>query len=93
MGVIGLVQFSDAPCAIADEVIHIIRAREVGGVVDVTPSGLKKGDVVCLREGAFTDHTALLEEISDEKRVVLLLDLMGREVRVTASVESLAKVS
>ncbi|MBL4692235.1 MAG: hypothetical protein JKY92_02780 [Magnetovibrio sp.] len=93
MGVIGLVQFGERPSAVSDDVVNILRSKEVGGLVNIAPNGLKKGDIVRLREGAFADHNALLEELSDAKRVILLLDLMGRKVRVSASMETLAKVS
>ena len=93
MGVISLVQFGDEPRPVRDVVVNAIREREKDGVVNLAPEGLRKGDLVRVREGAFADHTALLEEVSDEKRVILLLDLMGREVRVTAPMENLAKAS
>lgn len=93
-GVISLVQFGDAPKPIPTAVVDAIRTREDAvGCVNVAPQGLKKGDRVRVREGALSEYTALLEEISDEKRVVLLLDLMGRAVRISVPVESLAKAS
>lgn len=93
MGVISLVQFGEAPRAIADVIIDDIRQREEGGVVSLAPDGLKAGDIVRVREGAFAEHMALLAEVSDDKRVILLLDLMGREVRISARKENLAKAS
>lgn len=94
VGVISLVQFGSTPKAINTGVVDAIRAREDGaGVICLTPDGLKKGDRVRVREGAFADCTAMLEEVSDQKRVYLLLDLMGREVRVSMPMENLAKAS
>jgi len=94
MGVISLVQFGETPRPIADAIVDAIRSGESDGVVSLVPqSRFKKGDRVRVREGAFADHTALLGEVSDDRRVVLLLDLMGREVRVTAPVEHIAKAS
>ena len=93
MGVISLVQFGEVPCPISNDVIEVMQAREIGGIIKLSPEGLRKGDNVRVREGAFSDCTALLDEVSDDKRVILLLNLMGREVRVTASIENLAKVS
>lgn len=94
VGVISLVQFGNEPVSVPAAVVDAIRTREdVGGVVSLAPEGLKKGDVVRVRDGAFADYTALLEEVSDEKRVILLLDLMGREVRVSVPMENLAKAS
>ncbi len=93
VGVISLVQFGDGPKPIHADIIDAIRAREDGeGVVSLAPDSLKKGDTVRVREGAFADCTAFLEEVSDQKRVFLLLDLMGREVRVSMPTENLTKV-
>lgn len=94
VGVISLVQFGNSPKSINSAVVDAIRAREdAAGIISLTPDGLKKGDRVRVREGAFAECTALLEEVSDQKRVYLLLDLMGREVRVSMPMENLAKAS
>jgi len=93
MGVIGLVQFDSTPCPVSEGIVDMVRRREKDGVVNLALDGLKKGDVVRVREGAFAEHVALLDEISSDKRAILLLDLMGREVRISASVENLAKAS
>ena len=93
-GVIGMVQLGDAPQSIPANMVQAIRAREdAAGAITVAPQGLQKGDRVRVREGAFAEYTALLEEVSDDKRVILLLDLMGRAVRVSVAAESLAIAS
>ncbi len=94
VGVISLVQFGDGPKPIDAAIIDAIRAREGDdGTVSLAPKGLQKGDLVRICDGSFADHTALLEEVSDNKRVILLLDLMGRAVRISAPLESLARAS
>ena len=93
-GVIGMVQFGEVPQSVPDSMVQAIRAREDSlGAVNVAPQGLQKGDRVRVREGAFAEYTALLEEVSDDKRVILLLDLMGRAVRISVAAENLAKAS
>jgi len=94
IGVISLVQFGAMPRSISSSVVDGIRAREDStGIINLSTNGLKKGDCVRVREGAFADCTALLDQVSDQKRVYLLLDLMGREVRVSVPMENLAKAS
>lgn len=94
MGVISLVQFGDEPAPLPQAMIDAIRAREdAEGAVSVARDDLKKGDRVRVREGAFADYMAILDEVSDDKRVFLMLDLMGREVRVSVPLENLAKAS
>ena len=93
-GVIGIVQLGNAPHPIPASMVQAIRAREdAAGAVNVAPQGLQKGDHVRVREGAFAEYTALLDEVSDDKRVILLLDLMGRAVRISVAMENLAKAS
>lgn len=94
VGVISLVGVGGSPSLLADTIIDTIRASEdKTGAITLARQDLQKGDLVRVREGAFADHVALLEEVCDAKRVILLLDLMGREVRVTAPMQSLAKAS
>jgi len=94
LGVISLVPSGSVAYPICDEIIDDLRAREdKDGVLCLGPIGLKSGDLVRFRDGVFVEHIAFLEEVCDEKRVILLLDLMGSQVRVTTRVENLAKVS
>ena len=94
VGVLSLVQFGGEPAEVPTSMIDAIRAREdEGGAVSLKPEGLKKGDVVRVREGAFCDFEAIIDEVSDQKRVYLMLDLMGQSVRVSVRAENLAKAS
>jgi len=93
-GVISLVPNGSTPQPITDDMVDLIRAREdKNGAVSLRPQGLKKGDQVRVREGGLADHIAFLDEVCDQKRVILLLAFMGREVRVMVPLENLARVS
>jgi transcriptional antiterminator RfaH len=48
----------------------------------------RKGDSVRLLEGPFCDVVALFEGVSDERRVIVLLELLGRRVRVRVPQEA-----
>ena len=93
IGVISLVSFGDYPQPIADAIIDDMRNHEQDGVVTILPEGFKRGDCLRVREGAFSGCSALLEEVSSDKRVILLLSMMGREVRIAAPMENLVKAS
>ena len=41
-------------------------------------------------DGPMADHVGLFESMTDEQRVVVLLDLLGRKVRVELALEDLA---
>ncbi len=90
-GVSHIICQGEIPASVPDQVIAAIRGREdESGVVRLVPKGLKPGDQVRVREGAFADCSALLKEICGQERVILLLDLMGRSVRVNVPLESIA---
>lgn len=93
VGVVSLVQFGDKPHPISGVVVEDLRAREENGVVSLASQNLQTGDQVRVCEGAFEDHMALLAEVCDQKRVILLLELMGRKVRVNVETGHLEKVS
>ena len=66
-----------------DRIIEEIRGRESeAGFIELNEVGnFRKGDRVRVVEGAFCDHVGLFENVSDERRIVILLDLMGRRAR------------
>jgi transcriptional antiterminator RfaH len=71
------------PCAVIDE----IRAREDNGMVQLIERRLAPGDKVRIAGGAFSDSMGLFECASDRDRVAVLLDLLGRKVRVLMSAD------
>ena len=91
VGVIGLIQFGAAPEPVPTAVLDLLRDREdENGMVRLLPKNLSRGTRVRLIDGCFADYTALLEDISDEHRAILLIDFMGREIRVQAPLQQLA---
>jgi transcriptional antiterminator RfaH len=92
-GVSHLVVAGEEPLSVPDGVIDQIRAREGGnGLVTLgLPAGLGPGSRVRLIDGIFADAKGVLERVADDRRVAILLELLGREVRVfvpAASVRS-----
>ncbi len=83
-GVSNLVIAGDTPLAMPDGVVEQIRSRESGeGFVTLgLPAGIGPGSRVRLIEGIFADSKGILERIADDRRVAILLELLGREVRV-----------
>ena len=86
-GVNRLVLAGEEPLPVPDDVIDAIRAREDNdGVVALgLPAGLGPGSRVRLVDGIFADAKGVLERIADDRRVAILLELLGREVRVFVS--------
>jgi transcriptional antiterminator RfaH len=84
VGVTRLVCNGEAPAAIDCSVIEALRIREDDrGFIhlDSRPR-FAAGDRVRVAEGVFCDCLGLFEGMSDRERVAILLDLLGRKVRV-----------
>jgi transcriptional antiterminator RfaH len=93
-GVCQFVFVGDAPARVPGEVIREIRAREdEGGFVRVgLPPGMVPGTPARIIDGIFADARVVIERVSDARRVAVLLQLLGREVRVSAPVSSIGAV-
>lgn len=90
VGVSRLVCNGETPTPIADEVINALKRREDEiGLVRLRPS-FHAGDTVRVLDGVFADHLGLYEGMKDSDRVAILLDLLGRKVRVTVDVDAVA---
>jgi transcriptional antiterminator RfaH len=92
LGVSHLVCWSDQPASVGDGVITALKAREgEGGFIKLARQpAFSPGDKVRIVEGAFIDNLALVEGVSDHERVAVLLDLLGRKVRVLVGADLIA---
>jgi transcriptional antiterminator RfaH len=91
IGVSQLVVAGDDPLPIPNGIVEEIRAREDGdGYVALgLPAGVGIGSKVRLIDGIFADAKGVLDRIADDRRVAILLELLGREVRVFVSASSI----
>lgn len=92
LGVSHLVCVGDRPAQVEDGVINALRAREddVGFITLARRPAFSPGDKVRIVEGAFIDSLALVEDVSDHDRVAVLLNLLGRKVRVFVGADLIA---
>ncbi len=83
-GVKGLVRFGARPPHLPAEVIEGIRACEgPDGHIDLESwrGGFRAGEQVLISNGALADIAAIIESVDEKARLVVLLDIMGRQVR------------
>jgi transcriptional antiterminator RfaH len=93
-GVTRLVCDGDRPAAVPMGVLDALRRREdATGLVqlDLRPR-FAPGDKVSVLGGAFQDCLGLYEGMSGNERVTILLELLGRKVRVTLDSDILIAV-
>lgn len=85
IGVSALVCQGDRPASLPAAVVAEIRAREdeSGMVAMDAAAGLAKGTPVRIDAGPLCDQVGLFAGLTDKERVVVLLNLLGRQVRAT----------
>jgi transcriptional antiterminator RfaH len=87
MGTIGVVRLlldADRPARVRDDIVAAIVAQERGGLVKLPAAKprLKPGDPVRVIRGNFLDHLGIYEGMSGKDRERILLELLGRKVRI-----------
>jgi transcriptional antiterminator RfaH len=93
-GVSRLVCNGDEPAPVPGGVIETLKRREdENGLIKLARRPqFSPGDKVTVLHGAFQDCLGLYEGMRDGDRVAILLDLLGRKVRVTLDPEFLAAI-
>jgi transcriptional antiterminator RfaH len=84
IGVSRLVCNGDNPVPVADDVIETFRAREdeQGFITLQQRPRFALGEKVRVLDGVFADCLGLFDGMKDSDRVAVLLDLLGRKVRL-----------
>lgn len=83
IGVNGLVSHGDHPAPVPEGIVEAIRAQEnENGFVDFHRDGaFKEGERVEIADGPFAEASGIFECVDSKDRVIVLLSLLGREVR------------
>jgi transcriptional antiterminator RfaH len=89
-GVIGLIMDGETPARVPDPIIMEIRRREIGGLIELPPSGPRRGDRVRILRGPFTGHFAIFADSKPREQVEILLSLLGGQQRVTLARKDIA---
>ena len=88
VGVSRLVSNGEFPAKVPEQVVGMLKSREdAKGYVQLDcKARFRAGDKVRVLEGVFCDCLGLYEGMPDRDRVAILLDLLGRKVRVLLDV-------
>jgi transcriptional antiterminator RfaH len=92
IGVSRLVCSGEEPAPVPDSVLAALRGREdENGLISLpTRPRFELGDKVRLLDGAFADCIGLFDGMRDIERISVLLDLLGRKVRVLLDADLVA---
>ncbi len=92
VGVARLVSNGENPTAVPDGIVEALKSREdPNGFIklDYRPA-FRSGDKIRVLDGAFTSCLGLFEGMAEHDRIAILLDLLGRKVRVVLDSEWVA---
>ena len=88
-GVSHLVCHGNRPSPVPLGVVESLRAREdETGFVTLEPRRFERGEALRFVSGAMRDCFGLFEGMAARERVIVLLDLLGRKVRVEAPLDA-----
>ena len=92
-GVVGLVKFGEKLAVIPDEVMNVLQHRVM------SESGLRQdeplfseGETIRLAGGAFDSMEGVFVQADGNRRVIILLDLLGKLNKVSVSLDWVSKV-
>jgi len=93
LGVIGLVRFGAQPALIPETAIDTIRWQEQQLLqeADSTPAW-QAGDAVEIATGPFAGLKGIFEKACGSERVMVLLDMLGRQNRITVDTHSVLPI-
>ena len=91
-GITRLVSLGQEPTPVPLDLVSQLMLRCDASGKLLPPRLLKPGDQVTLTAGPFTDFVATIETIAPERRVWVLIEIMGGQTRVAVSAEHLRAV-
>jgi len=91
-GITRLVSLGNAPTPVPLDLINqlILRCDEEGKLMP--PKMFAPGDEVAVTKGPFADFIATIESVTPDRRVWVLMEIMGRETRVAMDAHNLKEV-
>lgn len=88
-GITRLVSFGELPAEIPSEIVSLLKQRCDSGGVLLPSKDFQPGDNVTIVNGPFESFVAEVEKVEPERRVWVLMDLMGGRTRIEISPDQL----
>lgn len=92
VGISAIIKRGDAPDFLDGSFVDALRAREADGVIAKPEAQFKPGQSVSITHGPLAHLIGEVLEMRDKERILILLQLMGQEVKTLVSAEVLAVV-
>ena len=87
LGVSRLICRGDFPAAVPEGIVEELQSQENEKGLVVPDWRFQEGDRVRVTDGALLNQIGLFKTLDNDQRVVILLNLLGREVKVGLSME------
>ena len=93
IGVKHLICNGDFPAPLSDEIVDDIKFNEDprGNVLLSKVNPFKKGDLVRIIDGAFSQSIGIFDGSTDEERVRVLLEFLGRQVALSVPLRAISE--
>jgi len=93
IGIHYLICSDGKPLPVADQILEELKLREdEGGLINMAAQNpFRRGEKVRVLEGVLLDKIGLFQCSSDKERAIVLLRLLGRDLRVTLPQAALCK--
>jgi transcriptional antiterminator RfaH len=94
IGVLQLLRSTDKPARIADDIVNALRRQEKNGLIKLPEKGplWQIGERVRVTGGNFLGHIGLFDGMAAHERVVVLLELFGRQTRTEMAYTEIQKL-
>lgn len=87
VGVTQLIRYGESPAEVSSDIVAALRMRQdAHGFVQQQRRLFKPGQPIRVRNGAFSDFLGFFESMNNGERAAVLLNLLGRKVRVMMDV-------
>lgn len=94
LGVVSLVRFGQLPAPVPDELVQFLRGREdPEGLHVLTVDEYKSGARVRITAGGMAGYEGIFVAPSSRQRVVVLLDILGKQTRTVIEAGSIEPAS
>jgi len=91
-GITQLVSFGNEPAIVPFDIVNQLMLRCDNDGKMLPPKLLKSGDEVRITSGPFVDFVATIDNIKPDRRVWVLMEIMGGQTRVAVNVDHLQTV-
>jgi transcriptional antiterminator RfaH len=92
-GVKKIITMGSKPVSFSEKIIQDLKSREdINGITDIiTDVPYEKGDKILINDGPLQGKVGVFDGLSDDKRIKVLFEILGRNVALSVSAMSVSR--